>query len=251
MTTLDERRERASAGTRIERPELDGFGTRVFLQPIAAPSILGLFGFAAATFMVAANLAGWYGDHATTPLVLAPFAAVFGGMAQFMAGMWAYPARDAVATAMHGAWGSFWIAYGILAILLATHVLKAPTPWYHDPAFGFWFFALAVVTGSGALAALAESLGLFTVLATLATGSGLLAGGLIYGAEGVVTAAGWVLVASAICAWYVATAMMLAYAGGRVVLPLGKYSKAANKPGGRPTRAIELEWAEPGIRMGQ
>src|SRR3954471_3318304 len=39
--------------------------TRVFLQPIAAPSILGLFGFAAATFMVAANLAGWYGGKAS------------------------------------------------------------------------------------------------------------------------------------------------------------------------------------------
>ena len=65
------------------------------------------------------------------------------------------------------------------------------------------------------------------------------------------TAAGWVLVASAVLAWYVATAMMLAFAGGRTVLPLGKYSKAANKPGGKPTRPIELEWAEPGIKMGQ
>ena len=133
----------------------------------------------------------------------------------------------------------------------AAHVLTAPTPWYHDSAFGFWFFALAVITGSGAVASLAESLGLFSVLATLCVGSALLAGGLIYGAEGVVTAAGWVLVASAILAWYVATAMMLAFAGGRVVLPLGKYSKAANRPGGRPTRPIELDWAEPGIKMGQ
>jgi len=33
-----------------------------------------------------------------------------------MAGMWAYRARDAVATAMHGMWGSFWIAYGILNV---------------------------------------------------------------------------------------------------------------------------------------
>jgi succinate-acetate transporter protein len=249
MSTIDERRAVASAGVR-DAP-MDGVATRVFLQPIAAPSILGLFGFAAATFIVAANVAGWYGDHATTPLVLAPFAAVFGGIAQFMAGMWAYRARDAVATAMHGMWGSFWIAYGILNVLLATHVLTAPTPWYHDTAFGFWFFALAVITGSGALASLAESLGLFAVLATLATGSALLAGGLIYGSSGVVTAAGWVLVASAICAWYVATAMMLAYAGGRVVLPLGKLSREANRPGARPTRPIELEWAEPGIRMGQ
>jgi succinate-acetate transporter protein len=188
MSTIDERRAVASAG--LSDHSADGVATRVFLQPVAAPSILGLFGFAGATFIVAANVAGWYGDHATTPLVPAPFAAVFGGIAQFMAGMWAYRARDAVATAMHGMWGSFWIAYGILNVLLATHVLTAPSPWYHDAAFGFWFFALAVITASGALAAAAESRGVFAVLATLAIGSALLAGGLIYGSHGVVTAAG-------------------------------------------------------------
>jgi hypothetical protein len=45
--------------------------------------------------------------------------------------------------------------------------------------------------------------------------------------------------------------MMLAAAGGRVVLPLGKYGRAANVPGGRVSRAIELPWAEPGVKMGQ
>ena len=94
MSTIEERRAVAMAGV---DGAADGFATRIFLQPIAAPSILGLFGFAAATFIVAANVAGWYGNHSTTPLVLAPFAAVFGGIAQFMAGMWAYRARDAVA----------------------------------------------------------------------------------------------------------------------------------------------------------
>src|SRR5437870_12983800 len=93
--------------------------TRVFLQPIAAPSILGLFGFAGATFMVAAHLAGWYGGSITEEL-LAPFAATFGGLAQFTAGMWAYKARDGLATAMHGMWGSFWIGFGILELLFAT-----------------------------------------------------------------------------------------------------------------------------------
>jgi succinate-acetate transporter protein len=79
--------------------------TRVFLQPIAAPSILGLSGFAGATFMVAAHMAGWYGG-ATTNQYLFPFAATFGGLAQFAAGMWAFRARDGIATAMHGMWGS-------------------------------------------------------------------------------------------------------------------------------------------------
>jgi hypothetical protein len=228
----------------------DGLATRVFLQPIAAPSVLGLFGFAGATFIVASNMAGWWGTP-TSGLALAPFAAMFGGLAQFLAGMWAYRARDAIATAMHGMWGAFWLAYGILNIMIAAHALTAPTPWFHNPELGFWFFALAAITASGALASLAESIGLFAVLSTLAAGSGIAAGAFIYGSHGWVQVAGWLFVISAGCAWYVATAMMLAAAGGMVVLPLGKYNRAASIPGRKPTRAIELEWAEPGIKMGQ
>ena len=56
--------------------------TRVFLQPIAAPSILGLFGFAGATFMVAAHLAHWHGNSLSFNYIW-PFAATFGGIAQF------------------------------------------------------------------------------------------------------------------------------------------------------------------------
>ena len=41
---------------------------------------------AAATFMVASNLAGWYGSTTTSPLFLFPFAAILGGVAQFTAG---------------------------------------------------------------------------------------------------------------------------------------------------------------------
>lgn len=43
--------------------------TRVVLQPIAAPSIMGLFGFMLATVMVGAWQAGWYGDI-TSPLII-------------------------------------------------------------------------------------------------------------------------------------------------------------------------------------
>jgi len=250
MSTLDERRRIATAGVEDGSWE-DGFAPpRVFLQPIAAPSILGLAGFAGATFVVASNLAGWWGSS-TSGLVLAPFAAMFGGLAQLLAGMWAYRARDGIATLAHGTWGSFWLAYGILNVLLATHTLTAPTPWYHDPAVGFWFFALAITTGIATVAALTESLGLAAVLSTLTVGSALLAGGYIYGSHGWVQAAGWVLVVSAGLAWYMAAAMLLAGTTGRAILPLFKYGKAANKPGGKLVRPIQLEWAEPGVRMGQ
>src|SRR5918911_5536364 len=224
MSTIDSSRRQTELD--IAR-DSNGYPAHVFLQPIAAPSILGLFGFAGATFIVASNVAGWWGTP-QSGLALAPFAAVFGGLAQFLAGMWAYRARDAIATAMHGMWGAFWLAYGILNILVAAHALKPPTPWFHNPELGFWFFALGAITASGFLASLAESLGLASVLGTLAAGSGVAAGAFIYGSHGWVQVAGWLFVFSAGFAWYVATAMMLAAAGGMVLLPLGKYKRAAN-----------------------
>jgi hypothetical protein len=221
------------------------------LQPFAAPSVLGLYGFAAATFMVALHLTGVYGG-ATANYTLWPFAAMFGGVAQFTAGMWAFRVRDTVATAMHGMWGSFWIAFGILNVLQMWNKLPAhPAGTVSDPQFAMWFYTLAAITAAGALAALAENLALFSVLGTLATGSALLAVGLSVGGTGWVKAAGWVLVAAAILAWYTATSIMMLSTAGKVVLPLGKLKKEANVPGGRPVKPIQLEWAEPGVKKGQ
>jgi succinate-acetate transporter protein len=224
--------------------------SRIVLTPIAAPSILGLFGFAGATFMVASLLAGWWGSPATAAPVIAPFALFFGGLAQLLAGMWSYRARDAVATAMHGTWGSFWLAWGLLVLLTAGSIL--PTSVLTSRAFGFWFIVLAVVTTFGALAALADSLGLFTVLGLLAAGSGLLAAGLVGSIHELVTAGGWVLVASSATAFYTAGAMMLASAtGGRTILPLGKYNAAANIPGRQAMEPISYPAGLPGARVGQ
>jgi succinate-acetate transporter protein len=251
MSTIDERRERASAGV---IHETDGWygdfaRPRIVLSPIAAPSVLGLFGFSGATFIVAANLAGWYGTKAS-PGYLFPFAMFFGGLAQFTAGMWAYKARDAVATAMHGMWGSFWLGYGVLQLLVATKTL--PTGTTMDHALGFWFIALCAITASGMLGALVEgNLGVTAVLGTLAAGSGLAAVGFLDGHAYIQHFAGWVFVISAALAWYTASAMMLKAAAGRTILPLFTLQSDANVPGRQPTRPIQLEWGEPGVKMGQ
>jgi succinate-acetate transporter protein len=248
MSTIDERRATAEAGM-YDSASSNGFGTRVVLTPIAAPSILGLYGFAGATFIVAAHLAGWYGS-ARSGLYLFPFAAMFGGLAQFLAGMWAYRARDAVATAMHGMWGAFWLAYGILNLLFATKTLVEPSPTF--PELGFWFLALGAITTVGALAVYLEGNPAVTaVLGSLALGCFLAAIGNMTVGTGWDQFAGWVFILAAALAFYVASAMMLAAAAGRVVIPLGKASAAANTPGRRPQRAIELEWGEPGVKRGQ
>jgi succinate-acetate transporter protein len=222
--------------------------TRVFLQPIAAPSILGLFGFSAATFMVAANLAGWFGN-ASSGQYLFPFAGLFGGVAQFAAGMWAYKARDGLATAVHSMWGSFWMAFGLLELLGALHVLALPAAVF--PAFAFWFIALAVITFFCFIAALGENLGISAVLLTLACGSALLALFYLTGVTGWKTAGGWVLLVSSWIACYTAGAMTIAATWGRTILPLGEYRKAANVPGRRPIDALQYEIGEPGVKKGQ
>ncbi|WP_433288037.1 acetate uptake transporter [Pseudonocardia sp. CA-142604] len=221
--------------------------TTIALSPVAAPSVLGLFGFAAATFMVAANLAGWYGDS-QTPLILFPFALAAGGIAQLLAGMWAYRARDAVATAMHGIWGSFWIGYGLYNLLIALGVLPAAAAsGTASVAFGFWFVVLAAITWVGAIAATRENNALTAVLGTLAAGSTLLAIALMGGVPVVQTVAAYVLLVSALLAWYLGSAMMLESTFKRAVLPVGK-RRSAHLPGAVPRNLIQYE---PGVKAGQ
>jgi succinate-acetate transporter protein len=247
-TVQQERRFQRETAARDEASARWEDRTRVVLQPIAPPSVLGLFGFAGATFIVAAQLAGWYGN-ASSPQFLFPFAAIFGGLAQFIAGMWAYRARDAVATAMHGMWGSFWMAYGILFLLVAVGALTVPSGKFSE--LGFWFLALSAITIFGTMAALADNLALVAVLGTLAVGAALLAVHYLTGISTWGKAGGWVLIASAILATYTAAAMMMESSFGRVVLPLGKMMRDANIPGRRVTTPIERASGEPGVRRGQ
>jgi hypothetical protein len=61
--------------------------SRVTLTPIAAPSIMGLFGFMIATLIF-------------------PFAAVAGGLLQGIAAIVSFRHRDGVAVAVHTAWAA-------------------------------------------------------------------------------------------------------------------------------------------------
>jgi succinate-acetate transporter protein len=223
---------------------------RVFLQPIAAPSILGLYGFSAATFMVTAYLVGWYGK-ATSPLLIFPFATAAGGIAQGAAALWAYKARDGLATAVHGIWAAFWLGYGFVNFMIALKLIPAPAPHAAVPELGYWFFALAAITLAGAIASLGESLALSAVLWPLWVGAGFLGVFYLVGGSGWEKVGGYVTMASAFTAFYAATAMMFASTFGRVVFPLGKYRRAANVPGGRHTYPIQFELGEPGVKQGQ
>ncbi len=223
--------------------------TQIYLQPVAAPSILGLYGLAAATFIVGANLAHWYGT-AVTPLVLFPFL-IFAGLAQFLAGMWSYRARDGVATAMHGMWGVFWIAFGVYWLTAAMTILP-PVSVSRTAmlGLGYWFIVMAAITWVGALAALARSLAFAVTLAVLAAGATILAIGWAWPVGAAVTGAGLVLVAAAVIAFYTASALMLEGSFQRPLLPVGQIGPHRVARGVRP-EPIEYELGEPGVKVGQ
>jgi succinate-acetate transporter protein len=224
----------------------------VFLQPIAAPSILGLFGFAMATMMVGAWQAGWYGN-AATPLILFPLALVAGGLAQFVATVWSYRARDGLATAMHGVWGSFWLAFGLLFLLVAVGAFPlalTPALGVVNQGFAFWFVVLCLITAIGAFAALGENLGLAGTLTALALGAAFNAAGFFSGTVWPLRVAGWLFVVSALIAIYTAAAMLLEGSYGRSMLPLGRRRHEADIPG-RGNRSLEYTYGQPGVKIGQ
>ncbi len=223
--------------------------SRVFLTPIAAPSIMGLFGFMIATLMLGAYQAGWYGTSAT-PLIIWPFALFAGGVMQSIAAVASLRARDGVAVAVHSAWGSFWVGWGILQLLVATHVM-APIPiGATSPAFAFWFIALTLVTGFGFLGSLVHNLGVATTLAILTAGSAVTAAGFYAGSVAVVNAGGWLFVFSAATAWLTAGMMVLEHSFGRSIMPSAVRPRRS-VPALHATDPIGYAPGMPGVRVGQ
>ncbi len=199
--------------------------------------------------MVGAHWANWFTGNAA---FLFPFATIFGGLAQFLAGMWAFKARDGLATAVHGTWGSFWMAYGVLQLLFATGTLTAPSPIFAE--FGYWFIALAAITFLATIASIAYNISFMAVLATLTIGSALAAYGYISGVSSFIPWAGAFLIASAIIAWYTAGAMLINHSFRRSFLPLFRHGKDYNLLG-RDVRNragdYDYDYREPGVSMGQ
>ncbi len=219
---------------------------RVVLQPIAAPSILGLFGLAGATFMVGAQWANWFtGSQA----LLFPFVAIFGGLAQFLAGMWAFRARDHIATAVHGTWGSFWMGYGLLQLLFVTGTLATPAPLFDE--MGFWFIVLVAITVSTLAASLNKNIAVSALLGVLTIASGLAAYANIANNAEALRYAGYAFIISAVIGWYAGTSFLLGNTFRRSVLPLGRLRAMEGEVREEGREPYIFDYREPGVKMGQ
>ena len=102
---------------------------------IADPAPLGLAGFAATTFLLSAANAGWM-TKATTMAFLG-YAFAYGGLAQFLAGMWEFRNRNVFGAAAFGSYGAFWMGLGLWVLLVVNPTLAAaktpPQPFFVQP----------------------------------------------------------------------------------------------------------------------
>lgn len=242
-----------AAGQAAAGPDGHSIPARVYLQPIAPPVTLGLWGFFASTMVLSTWMLHWWGT-AGSPHYFFAFNFAFGGLAQFLAGLWSFRARDYIASSLLTMWGTFWMAWGLLQVLTLAHVVPVIPPATANPGLAVWFIPLALFTLTGALAALSPKAGnfpLFVLLLTVGAGSACVCGGFWTGSTLWQDVAAWLFIIGACAAWYVGSMAMLHDAWRRVILPLGAFRKSANIPGHLSLHPAEYAYGQPGVRHGQ
>jgi succinate-acetate transporter protein len=236
-----------SPSTRRDR---EGIDTAIYLQPIAAPAVLGNFALGSFLILFGVWLAG--GLPPDSPKSFFEFILLFSGVGQLAAALWSYRARSAVGASIHGAWGAFALGFGILELLgTAGAITLPPIAASSFPAMGQWLIYMAVITWTTAFAALARSPAAFLGQATLGTATAMAAAALLSGAPGWLEVAGWLFVAAAAGAFYIGAAIMVNLVHGRILLPLLTWRREDNVPGSKPMRPIEFAEGEPGVKVGQ
>lgn len=209
--------------TSVEPPVEERWATRVWLQPIAAPSLLGIMALSVSLMMSGTIDAKWWGTRADLTGI-GVFGFTFGGIAQLWVAMWCYRARDAAGTLTHGTWGAYWLAF------LPLHLLHPAGMAF---SFGLWMIGLASVTAIAAVAREVSHPLIAVMRAVMTAAAACEAVGYVGGggfASGWVTAGGWLFAIAAAIGWL--AGMYLLFHTQRQVRP------------------VQLAWREPGVERG-
>lgn len=182
---------------------------------LANPAPLGLFGFALTTWLLAMVNAGWFGTNAV-PLVIA-MAFAFGGAAQFCAGLLEFPRGDTFAFTAFCAYGAFWLSYGLFAGFYSAQVPAAMVGWY---LFLWAVFTFAMWIGTFRANRALQLTFLAAWIEILLLALGQWSSIPIFAQVG-----GYVGMATALLAFYVAAATVIDETYNSEVLPLGVYPK--------------------------
>ena len=194
--------------------------------PLADPAPLGLAAFALTTFAFSVANAGIIPEDSIRLFI--PLAIFYGGLAQFVAGLFEFRNKNVFGATGFTSYGAFWMALGTVELLVrqfgvAEPIISYPVGWF----FVAWaiFTAIMWLGSWGVHAALGIT---FTLL--LATFVLLALAVLISSPPNpaILHIAGYVGIITAIAAWYVVAADVLNWTYGRTILPLGPAAGSAS-----------------------
>jgi uncharacterized protein len=186
---------------------------------VADPAPLGLGAFALTTFILSAHNA--FGAPAVPLLGFFGYALFYGGLAQFMAGMWEFRNRNSFGATAFSTYGAFWMG---LAAFIALVLFGKVTAKEVMPSLGLILLAFFIFNTYMMVLATRVNLAVFAVFATLEVTELLLWIGNFAGqaaGTGLVAVGGFVGIITALVAWYASAATLANSMGPRPVLPVG------------------------------
>jgi succinate-acetate transporter protein len=188
----------------------------------ANPAPLGLAGFGITTLvlsLVNANLIS--GADLTVVLGLA---VAYGGLAQFLAGMWEFRTGNTFGAVAFSSYGAFWLSFYILVTRDLPGLIKTGAA---PSAVGAYLWAWALITGLLFLCSFRQPIAVILVFFALTVTFALLGAGWSAGplaeigsnTQKTIQAGGYAGIVTAALALYAATGMVMRHQYGRSVLP--------------------------------
>jgi succinate-acetate transporter protein len=184
----------------------------------ANPAPLGLMGFGVTTFVLSMMNANLVNFGKNLPVVLG-LAIAYGGLSQFLAGMWEFRTGNTFGAVAFTSYGAFWISFYFLVQTQLPALVKGGDV---GNALGLYLWAWGIFTGVMFLCSFAAPRAVQLVFLLLTITFILLGIGNSGADNSIVHAGGYVGLATAAAAVYTAAGEIMASAYGHDVLPLGR-----------------------------
>ena len=181
---------------------------------LANPAPLGLMGFATTTWLLSLHNAGFFTADALGMVLSMAF--VFGGSAQFVAGVLEYPKGNTFGFVAFCAYGAFWWTFAAFVEFFAAKVPAQFVAWYLLVWCAF-SFVMWLGTFRANRALMLVFLALWPTFLLLGLGAW-------QGSAFITHLGGYLGLVTAVLAFYLAAAEILNEAYGQTILPIGPYA---------------------------
>ena len=188
-------------------------------SPLADPGPLGLAAFALTTFVLSMFNAGLVSDKGE-PVVFA-LALTYGGIAQFVAGLWEFRTGNTFGAVAFCSYGAFWLSFWAIEQFYAAKIPTADA----GHAVGLYLIAWGIFTAYMFIASLRTTAAVAAVFILLAITFFVLGIGNSGGSTGTIKLGGYIGLVTAVVAWYASFAVVTNETFGRTVLPVRPLSR--------------------------